>query len=69
MARTPPEDDPRVTDLNRYRKAKAAEAKRPPPKPKRPKESLLGSNPKAGVILAIAAIVLIALYVVPMFLK
>lgn len=69
MARTPPEDDPRITDLSRYRKAKAAEARRPPPKPKRPKESFLGSNPKAGLILVVAAIVLFALYVVPIFLK
>ena len=71
MARTPPEDDPRVTDLNRYRKAKAA--KKPPPspkpKPKRSSESFLGSNPKAGLILAVVAIALAAFYIVPMFLR
>ncbi|RAK64398.1 hypothetical protein [Phenylobacterium kunshanense] len=69
MAKPPPEDDQRITDLNRYRKAKEAERKRPPPKPPRPREGLLGSNPKAGLILAIAVIVLLALFVVPMFLR
>jgi hypothetical protein len=68
MAKPPPENDPRVTDLSRYRKAKEAERKRPPPKPRRPSEGFLGSNPKAGLILAIVAIVLLALYVVPIFL-
>lgn len=69
MARTPPDDDARVTDLNRYRKAKAAEARRPPPKSKPPRESFLGSNPRAGLILAIAAAIVFVLYVVPMFLR
>lgn len=68
MAKPPPENDPRVTDLSRYRKAKEAERKRPPPKPWRPSEGFLGSNPKAGLILAIVAIVLLAFYVVPIFL-
>lgn len=68
MARRPPEDDPRITDLRRYRKAREEAAKRPPPRPKAPKESLLGSNPRAGLILAVAAAVLLALYVLPRFL-
>ncbi len=69
MAKPPPEDDRRVTDLNRYRKAKEAERRRPPPKPRPPGQSFLGSNPRAGLILAIAVAVLLALYVVPMFLR
>lgn len=68
MARRPPEDDPRITDLRRYRKAREEAAKRPPPRPKAPKESFLGSNPRAGLILAVAAAVLLALYVLPRFL-
>ena len=71
MPRTPPEDDPRVTDLSRYRKAKAAAKSRPPPKPKpkRRSESVLGSNPRAGVILLVVAVVLVLLTVAPMFLR
>lgn len=69
MGKPPPKDDPRVTDLNRYRKAREAERQRPPPKPKRPSEGFLGSNPKAGLILAAVVAVLLALYVVPMFLS
>lgn len=68
MAKPPPEDDPRVTDLRQYRKAREAAKSRPPPKPKRPGESFLGSNPKAPLILAVVVAVLLALYVVPMFL-
>ncbi|MCR5874465.1 hypothetical protein LRS10_09955 [Phenylobacterium sp. J426] len=67
MARGP-DDDPRITDLRRYRKAREQAKRQPPPKPKRPSEGFLGSNPRAGLILAIVAVVLAALYVVPMFL-
>jgi len=63
-----PKHEPEVTDLSRYRKAKAEEAKRKPPKPKAPKQSLLGSNPRAGLILAIVAVVLLALWLGPRFL-
>jgi hypothetical protein len=66
MARRP-EEDPRITDLRRYKKAREQAKRRPPPKPKRPSEGLLGSNPRAGLILAIVAVVLAALYVLPMF--
>lgn len=70
MAGRVPDDDPRVTDLQRYRKAreqarKRAETKAPAgPSP----ESLLGANPRAGLILALVALVLLALYVLPKFL-
>ncbi|MGA0606468.1 hypothetical protein ACO2Q0_10750 [Phenylobacterium sp. VNQ135] len=67
MARRP-EDDPRITDLRRYKKAREQARRRPPPKPKRPAEGFLGSNPRAGLILAAVAAIVAALYVVPMFL-
>jgi hypothetical protein len=66
-----PKHEPEVTDLSRYRKAKAEEARRKPPKPKAPKgpkQSFLGSNPRAGLILLIVAVVLLALYVGPLLL-
>ena len=61
-----PKHEPEVTDLSRYRKAKAEEAKRRPPRPKAPKQSVLGSNPRAGLILAIVAVVLLALWLGPL---
>lgn len=63
-----PKHEPEVTNLDRYRKAKAEEAKRKPPKPKAPKQSVLGSNPRAGLILAIVAAVLLALWLGPLLL-
>ena len=64
-----PKHEPEVTDLSRYRKAKAEAAKRKPPKPpKAPKPSFLGSNPRAGLILAIVAIVMLALWLGPLLL-
>jgi len=66
MAKDP--EDPRVTDLRAYRKAREKAAKAPPPKPRRPKESFLGSNPKAGLILLAAVVILALLYLGPRFL-
>ncbi|HEY0647738.1 hypothetical protein [Phenylobacterium sp.] len=64
-----PKHEPEVTDLARYRKAKAEEAKRKPPKPpKPPRQSFLGSNPRAGLILAVVVVVLLALWLGPRFL-
>ena len=63
-----PKHEPEVTDLSRYRKAKAEEAKRRPPRPKAPKQSVLGSNPRAGLILAIVAVILLALWLGPLLL-
>ena len=60
-----PKHEPEVTDLARYRKAKAEAARRPPPKPKPPRQSFLGSNPRAGLILVIVVAVLAALYLLP----
>lgn len=66
MARRPP-DDPRVTDLRRYRREREKARKRPQAT-RPPGASFLGSNPRAGLILAVVALVLAALYVIPRFL-
>jgi hypothetical protein len=63
-----PKHEPEVTDLARYRKARAEAAKRKPPKAKPPREGVLGSNPRAGLILAIVVVVLLALWLGPRFL-
>ena len=63
MARPP--EDPRVTDLRRYKREREQAKRKPPPKPAGPKQGLLGSNPKAGLILAILAAVVLGLWVVP----
>lgn len=72
MAKRPPpgpgDDDPRVTDLRRYRQEREKAARKPPPKAKAPAAGFLGSNPKAGLILAVVILVIVALYVIPTFL-
>jgi hypothetical protein len=57
-------EDPRVTDLRRYRKAQKQAQRRPAPRP--PGEGFLGSNPRAGLILAIAAAVAALLWLLPL---
>ena len=67
-----PKHEPEVTDLERYRKAKAkaeAEKRKPPPRPKAPGQSLLGSNPRAGLILAVVAVVAGLLWLGPLLLS
>lgn len=64
MAKPPPED-PRVTDLRRYKQEREKAARKPLPKPKAPKASFLGSNPRAGLILVAVVLVLAALYLLP----
>ena len=60
-----PKHEPEVTNLARYRKAKAEAAKRkvakPPKPPRPPRQSFLGSNPRAGLILVVVIVVLLAL--------
>ena len=71
MANEPPKrngHDPNVTDLRRYRKAKEEAAKKPPPKPRRPRESFLGSNPRAGIIFLVVIAIIALLYLGPIFL-
>jgi hypothetical protein len=65
MAKRPPED-PRITDLRRYKKAREQAKRRPPPRP--PAQGFLGSNPRAGLILAIVAVLVVVLFVLPTFL-
>jgi hypothetical protein len=61
MPRRP--EDPRVTDLHRYRKARELQRRRPPPRPR--SERLLGGRPRAGLILLIVILVLAALWILP----
>ena len=62
-----PDDlDRRVTDLGQYKKSRERAQRKAPAKPRA--GGFLGSNPKAPLILAIVAVVLAALYVVPLFL-
>jgi len=64
-----PPEDPRVADLARYRKQREAEARKKPPKPPRPPGSgLLGSNPRAGLILGLLAVAAILYFLAPMIL-
>jgi hypothetical protein len=60
MARRP--QDPRVTDLRRYRKARELQRRR---SPQRANQPLLGSRPRAGLILAIVLAALAAALVLP----
>jgi len=62
MARRP-QEDPRITDLRRYKKAREQAKRRPPPKP--PGGGFLGSNPRAGLILAILAALVAAFVLGP----
>jgi hypothetical protein len=66
MAKEP--DDPRVTELRRYRQEKAKAARKPPPRPQGPGESLLGSNPRAGLILVVVIVIIALLSLGPAFL-
>lgn len=66
--RAPKDEDPQVTDLRRYRKAREAAARKA--KAARPAGApLLGSNPRAGLILAALVVLILAFYVLPRFLK
>lgn len=61
-----PKEDPRVTDLRAYRKAREQAQRRRAPRATRPQgQPILGSNPRAGLILAIVVAVLAALYWIP----
>ncbi len=59
--------DPEIIDLQRYRQAardKAAAAKTA--KPAQPKsESVLGSRPRAGLILGLMALAFLAMWIIP----
>jgi len=61
MPRRP--EDPRVTDLRRYRKARELQRRRAPARP--PSEQFLGGRPRAGLILLVVILALAALLVIP----
>lgn len=61
-----PDEDPRVVDLHRYRREARAKARRGPPPPPRPRsEPILGGRPRAGLILAVVALALLAVWLLP----
>jgi hypothetical protein len=57
-------EDPRVADLQRYRKARELQRRQPPPRPQ--SERFLGSRPRAGLILILVLLALAALWLLPM---
>ncbi len=57
-------EDPRVTDLRRYRKARELQRRQAAPPRARP-ERLLGSRPRAGLILAAVILLLAAIWLLP----
>jgi len=64
------DEDPRITDLRAYRKAREAEKRRKPPNPKaQMRETFLGANPRAGLILALLAIAVLAYIFLPVLLR
>ena len=64
------EPDPRITDLRRYRKEREQAARRKKPNPKaQMRETILGANPRAGMILAIVAAGLLAYLFLPALLN
>lgn len=58
------QEDPRVTDLRRYRKAREQQKRRAPARPQ--SERFLGSRPRAGLILILVILALAALTLLPM---
>lgn len=56
-------EDPQVTDLRRYRRARELQRRRPPPRPAN--ERLLGGRPRAGLILLAVILALAALWILP----
>ncbi len=60
------QEDPRVTDLRRYRKARELQ-RRQAPRPR--SERFLGTRPHAGLILALVILALAALTVIPTLLR
>lgn len=61
--------DPRVTDLRRYKRARERARRQPPPRPQQQgSQGFLGPRKNAGLILAIVVAVLAALWLLPLFL-
>ncbi|HEY8573051.1 hypothetical protein [Phenylobacterium sp.] len=57
--------DPRITDLRRYRKARERARRQPPPRPPNQSQSLLGGRKNAGPILVLVVLVLFVLWLGP----
>lgn len=57
------QEDPRVTDLRRYRKARELQKRQARPRP--PNDGLLGDRPRAGLILLLVLLALLALGILP----
>ena len=72
MAKPPPtpgDPDPRITDLRRYRKAREQAAKRKPNPKAQMRETFLGANPRAGLILALVAVAIAAYLFLPTLIR
>lgn len=73
MAKPPPKSpedpktpgDPRVTDLRRYRKAREQAARRKPNPKAQMRETILGANPRAGLILFLLALGILVMFGLP----
>ena len=63
MPRRP--EDPRVTDLRRYRKARELQKRQTARPPQRPSERFLGSRKGAGLILLLVILALGAAWILP----
>lgn len=61
------QEDPRVTDLRRYRKARELQRRQAPLRP--PSERLLGARPRAGLILVLVIAALAAMWLIPALLR
>jgi hypothetical protein len=60
------DEDPRVTDLRRYRRARELQKRQARAQQRSRPERLLGSRPRAGLILAAVILALAALWLVPL---
>jgi hypothetical protein len=58
------QEDPRVTDLRRYRKARELQRRQASSRP--PPERMLGSRPRAGLILILVILALALITFLPM---
>jgi hypothetical protein len=59
------QEDPRVTDLRRYRRARELQQRQTRQRPNT--ERLLGGRPRAGLILIVVILLIAAAGILPMF--
>ena len=67
--KTPGDQDPRITDLRRYRREREQAAKRKPNPKAQMRETFLGANPRAGLILIVLAVAVAAYLFLPAILR